>query len=137
MVTRQHRMDAVRDERYSWALSPLRPRAVIRYWAARVAAYVQPAGRFISASYRRLAGGVAAIIMMLAPLAESRRLRPSRRTQAQPAMKPDTAPVENPPAAASTLSSQRQAPGAKVTVTPAGVRVVDEGLRSAVPQSHP
>ena len=93
MATQQYRMDAVRDQRHSWALSPLTPRAVIRYWTARVAVHVQRAGRFVGTSYRRLAYGVAVIMMMLAPLAESRRLRQSRRTQAQPAMKPDTASV--------------------------------------------
>ena len=131
MATQQNRMDAVRDQRSSWALSPLTPRAVIRYWTARVAVHVQRAGRFVSTSYRWLAYGVAVIMMMFAPLAESRRLRPSRRTQAQPAMKPDTASAGNPPAAASPPSSQSQALVAKVTVTPSGMRVVDK-RRTAV-----
>lgn len=131
MATRQNHIVAVRDQRYSWALSPLPPRAVIRYWTTRVAAHTQQAGRFVSASNRRLARGVAAIMMMLALLAESRRLRPSRPTQTRLAMKPDTASDGNPPTAASSPSSQSQAPVPKVTVTPAGVRVVDK-RRAAV-----
>src|ERR1035441_1027777 len=134
MAAQQNHMEAVRDQRYSWALSPLTPRAVLGYWTARVAVHVQWAGRFGRTSYRRLAYGVAVTMMMLAPLEGSRRLRPSRRTQAQPAMKPDTASAGNTPAAASPPSSQSQALVAKVTATPAGVRAVDK-RRTAVCQA--
>jgi hypothetical protein len=130
-------MDAVRDQRYSGALSPLTPHAVIRYWAARVAARAQPGGRLVNAIYRRLAYVVAAIVMMLAPLAESRWLRPGRRTPPQLAMKPDTASAGNPPAPAS-LSSQSQAPPVKLTTTPSGMRVVDKrkaGIRPSAADS--
>ncbi len=132
MATPRRRMDAARDQRYSWALGPLTPPAVFRYWAARVAARAQYAGRFANASYRQLAWGVAAIVMMLAALAESRWLRRIRRTLAKPAMKPSTTPDGNPPAAASPRS-QSQAPPVKVTVTQAGVRVVDKRKAVARP----
>jgi hypothetical protein len=133
MATRRHRMDAARDKRYSWALAPLTLPAVIRYRAARVVTPVQRAGRYTNASYRRLASGVAAIVMMLAALAESRWLTRIRRAPAQGATKPGTASNENRSAAAS-LSSQSQAPPVKATTTPSGMRVVDKrkaGIRPA------
>jgi hypothetical protein len=117
-------MDVARDQRYSWALSPLTPPAVIRFGAAWVVASARHPRRFVTASCRRLACGVTALVMMLATLTKARWLRRSRRTQAQLAVKPVTAPDGNPPAAAS-LSSDSQAPPVKVTVTSAGVRVVD------------
>jgi hypothetical protein len=117
--------DAARDERYSWALTPLVPSAAIHYWAARVVALVRPVGLFATASYRRLASGGAAAVMMLAGLAESTWLRPIRRNPAPPAAKPGL-PSDGNPSAAAPLSSQSQVPPPKVTVTPAGVRVVDK-----------
>lgn len=126
-------MDADRDQRYSGALSPLTPHAVIRYWVAQVAVRAQPAGQFVNAGYRRLAWGAAAIVMMLAPVAESRWLRPGRRNPAQLAVKPDTASAGNPPVPAA-LSAQSQAQPVKVTRTPSGMRVVDKrkpGIRPA------
>ena len=124
MAIRRRSVGAARDQRYSWVLSPLTPSAVLRYWAARVAAHAQHAGRFATASYRRLARGTAAIVMMLAALAESRWLRRIRRTPAQRETRPSSAPEGNPLPAASP-GSQSPAPAETVTVTPAGVRIVD------------
>ena len=118
-------MDADRDQRYSWALSPLPPSAVISYWTTWLTSRAQPARRFITASYRRLAYGIAALMMMLPQVEESRWLRWIRRVPAQLATKPETPSTGNPPASAS-LSSPSQAPPVKVTVTAAGVRVVDK-----------
>ena len=125
IASRRHGVDAARGQRYSGALSPLTPPAIIRYWTARIAARAQHAGRFASTSYRWVACGVAASLMTLAPLAESRWLRRIRRTPAQHATRPGQASGGDLPAAAS-LGSQSQAPAARVTVTQAGVRIVDK-----------
>jgi hypothetical protein len=132
MATWRHRMEAARDQRYSWALAPLTLPALIRYRAARVVTPLQRVGRYVNASYRWLASEVAAIVMMLAALAESRWLRRIRRA-ALGATKPGTASNENRSAAAS-LSSQSQAPPVKTSTTPSGMRVVDKrkaGIRPA------
>lgn len=125
-ASRRHGMDATRHQRYSWALSPLTQSAIIRHWAAQIAGRTQHVGRFANSGYRRLAGRVAAFVMIMAALAESPWPRRFRRRTAQIATTPGTGPDENPPAAASPSSQNHPPPGPRVTVTPAGVRVVDK-----------
>ncbi len=130
MATRRRSENAARQQRYTWALSTLTPPAVLRYWTARVASRGRFVAEIATASYRLLARGAAAIVMMLAALAESRWLRRTRRTRTQLETRPGPATGGNPlPAVAP--SSPKPAAHANVTVTPAGVRIVDK-RRAAV-----
>jgi hypothetical protein len=113
-----------RDQRYSWALGPVTPSAIIRCWAARGAAHTRRARRFAIVSYRRLAWGAAATLLMLAAPAAFRWLTRIHRSPVGLATQPGTAPDEKPPLAAPP-NDQSVAPPEKVTVTPAGVRIVD------------
>jgi hypothetical protein len=130
MVTRGAGTGTARDQRSSWALGPLTLSATIHYWAARVATHTRFARRFVNASYRRLAWGAAATLLLAAPAGSRwlRRLHPPAGLATQPG----TAPDEDPPPA-TPPKTQSPAPPEKVTTTPAGVRIVDRRKISGRP----
>lgn len=85
----------------------------------RATGAARPAASFTTAGLRLLARGAAAVIMMLASLAEAVRLMRSRPAQGQPTGEQEAMlAAPRPPTA--------QAPPAEVTVTASGIRITDK-----------
>jgi hypothetical protein len=98
---------------------PSPARAASRYWAGRAAAAARPAAKFTAGGCRLLARAAAAVIMMLASLAQAVRLKRTRQAPDRPAGElAASSAAPGPPAA--------QDPPAEVTVTASGMRVTDK-----------